>query len=66
MQMIVKLLLSAIISLVATTIGKEVPSAAHLVSVMPHCRGASIKAALSFQNLEAALPLGIPAGEPIR
>jgi len=35
MQMIVKLLLSAIIILVATTMGKKVPSAAGLVSVMP-------------------------------
>ena len=29
-------------------------------------RGAPIKSTLSFQNIEAALPPGIPAGEPIQ
>ena len=36
---------------------------------IPHCREAHIKttlSTLSFQNLEAALPPGIPAGEPIQ
>ena len=35
------------------------------VSLPPH-REAHIRTALSFQNLEAALPPGIPAGEPIQ
>ena len=37
------------------------PPCGHALSI-PHCREAQTKTTLSFQNLEAALPLGIPAG----
>ena len=37
------------------------PPYGHALSI-PHCREARIKTTLSFQNLEAALPPGIPAG----
>jgi hypothetical protein len=36
------------------------------VLLIPQCREAQKKTTLSFQNLEAALPPGIPAGEPIQ
>ena len=37
------------------------PPYGHALSI-PHCREAQTKTTLSFQNLEAALPPGIPAG----
>jgi hypothetical protein len=41
------------------------PPYGHALSNL-HCREAQTKTILSFQNLEAALPPGIPAGEPIQ
>jgi hypothetical protein len=41
------------------------PSYGHALSI-PHCGEAHTKTILSFQNLEAALPPGLPAGEPIQ
>ena len=41
------------------------PPYGHALSIR-HNREAQIETTLSFQNLEAALPPGIPAGEPIQ